>query len=126
LSEEAMNGTDAVPFDFPAFKRACTTQDLAAWIAFFADDAQWIEYRPGHPPASPRVLSGRGQIAQFLVRVKGSNITLAIEDEVVGPTRAAFRAWITLPDGKRIVEQVILHHSRGRITRQVDVEASDP
>ena len=120
-----MSSADAVPFDFPAFKRALTTQDLAAWIAFFADDAQWIEYRHGHPPASPHVLSGRGQIAQFLVQVKGSNVTLAIEDEVVGPTRAAFRVWCTLPDGRRIIEQVILHHARGRITRQVDVEACD-
>ena len=100
-------------------------QDLAPWIAFFAEDAQWIEYRHGHPPASPRVLSGRAQIAEFLVRVKGSNVTLAIEDEVVGPTRAAFRVWCTLPDGKRIVEQVIVHHAHGRITRQVDVEAWD-
>jgi hypothetical protein len=105
LENATMNPDSAGSFDFAAFKRAFTMQDLAPWIAFFAEDAQWIEYRHGHPPASPRVLSGRAQIAEFLVRVKGSNVTLAIEDEVVGPTRAAFRVWCTLSDGKRVVER---------------------
>ncbi len=112
-------------FDFAAFRHAFTQQDLATWIAFFADDAQWIEYRHGDPPAAPRMHVGRAQIAQFLVRVKGSKVTLAIEDEVIGPERCAFRVWCTLPDGRRIVEHVIIQHADGLITRQVDVEAWD-
>ena len=120
-----MNADRVHAFDFAAFKRAFTQQDLAPWIAFFADDAQWIEYRHANPPASPCTHVGRAQIAQFLVRVKGSKVTLAIEDEVVGPERCAFRVWCTLPDGRRIVEQVIIHHANGLITRQVDVEAWD-
>ncbi len=46
-------------------------------------------------------------------------------DEVIGPDRAAFRVWVTLRDGRRIVEHVIIHYADGRITRQVDVEAWD-
>jgi len=57
--------------------------------------------------------------------VKASNVTLAIEDEVVGSNRAAFRVWCVLPDGKRIIEHVIIHFSNDRLTRQVDVEAWD-
>jgi len=112
-------------FDFPAFKRAFTTQDVAAWAGFFAADGQWIEYRHANPPSSPSVLAGRDDIARKLERVKASNVRLEIEDEVIGPGRAAFRVWVHLPGGRRIVEQVYIYFAGGLITRQVDVEAWD-
>ena len=43
----------AAAFDFPAFKRAFEAQDVEAWLAFFAPDAEWWEYRPDAPPRSP-------------------------------------------------------------------------
>jgi ketosteroid isomerase-like protein len=112
-------------FDFASFKRAFVSQDVARWAAFFGDDAEWIEYKHSHPPRSPRRMAGKAQIEAFLSQVKASNVVLAIEDEVIGPTRAAFRVWCTRPDGKRIVEHVILHLADGKIARQVDVEAWD-
>lgn len=112
-------------FDFAGFKRAFVEQNVPAWATYFAADAQWIEYKHTHPPRSPRVMKGRGEIEDFLARVKSGNVTLEIGDEVVGPDRAAFRVWCTLPDGRRIIEHVIIHHANGRITRQVDVEAWD-
>jgi hypothetical protein len=112
-------------FDFAAFKQAFVTQDVARWAGFFEDNAEWIEYRHSNPPHSPRRMTGKAQIEAFLSQVKASNVCLAIEDEVVGPTRAAFRVWCTLPGGKRIIEHVILHLAGGRIARQVDVEAWD-
>ena len=33
--------------------------------------------------------------------------------------------WCGLADGRRIIEHVIIHHAKGKITRQVDVEAWD-
>lgn len=120
-----MNDENRGEFDFAAFKRAFVTQDVARWAGFFDSDAEWIEYKHSHPPRSPRRMAGKAQIEAFLSQVKASNIVLAIEDEVVGPTRAAFRVWCTLPNGKRIVEHVILHLAGGKITRQVDVEAWD-
>jgi SnoaL-like domain len=112
-------------FDFAGFKRAFVDQNVPAWVAFFAVDGQWIEYKHTHPPRSPRVMSGRREIEEFLDRVKASNVSLEIGDEVIGPDRAAFRVWCTLADGKRIIEHVIIHYSHGKITRQVDVEAWD-
>jgi ketosteroid isomerase-like protein len=32
-------------FDFAGFKRAFMEQDVPAWAAYYAEDAQWIEYR---------------------------------------------------------------------------------
>jgi SnoaL-like domain len=112
-------------FDFAGFKRAFTEQDVTAWVAYFAADSQWVEYKHSHPPRAPRVMDGQREIAEFIGRVKSSNVALEIEDEVVGPNRAAFRVWCTLPDGRRIIEHVIIHYAGGRITRQVDVEAWD-
>jgi ketosteroid isomerase-like protein len=112
-------------FDFAGFKRAFMEQDVPAWAAYYAEDAQWTEYRHANPPRAPNVMRGKREIADFLARVKASNVALKIEDEVVGPARAAFRVWCDLRDGRRIVEHVIIHHANGRITRQVDVEAWD-
>lgn len=120
-----MNDARGGNFDFAAFKRAFVTQDVARWASFFADNAEWIEYKHSHPPHSPRRMVGKAQIEAFLSQVKAGSIVLTIEDEVVGPTRAAFRVWCTLPNGKRIIEHVILHLADGKISRQVDVEAWD-
>jgi ketosteroid isomerase-like protein len=120
-----MNDRSRAQFDFSAFKRAFVAQDISAWSEFFDENAEWIEYRHTHPPRAPHRMAGRKQIADFLSRVKASNVLLAIEDEVIGSSRAAFRVWCTLADGRRIVEHVIIEFSEGKITRQVDVEAWD-
>jgi hypothetical protein len=112
-------------FDFAGFKRAFVEQDVPAWAAYFAADGQWIEYKHTHPPRSPRVMNGRREIEEFLARVKSSDVSLEIDDEVIGRDRAAFRVWCTLADGRRIIEHVIIHYANGKITRQVDVEAWD-
>ena len=112
-------------FDFAAFKRAFKAKDFEAWIAFYAEDAEWTEYRGHNPPRSPNVMRGRDAIAQFLEHVCAAPIAIRFEDEVVAGEGAAFRLWVTLADGRRIVEQVIIRTAGGRIIRQVDVEAWD-
>lgn len=98
---------------------------MPAWAKFYAEDAVWIEYRHTNPPKSPNLKEGRAYIEEFLGRVKASGISIRIEDELVVGDRAAFRVWITLPDGRRIIEHVMIKCSGGRIARQVDVEAWD-
>ena len=113
-------------FDFDAFKQAFLSQDVNRWVTFYATDAEWIEYRHTNPPRAPNRMVGQSQIKDFLNRIKASHVSIAIANEVLGPTRAAFCVTCTLSDGvRRIIEHVIIHHSNGRITRQVDVEAWD-
>jgi ketosteroid isomerase-like protein len=113
-------------FDFEAFKRAFQSQDVDTWVTFYAPDAEWIEYRHTNPPRAPNRMVGQSDIRAFLGRVKASNVSITITDEILGPTRAAFCVTCTLADGvRRIIEHVIIHYSNGRITRQVDVEAWD-
>jgi len=70
-------------------------------------------------------MAGKAQIGDFLRRVKGSNVTLAISDEVIGDTCAAFCLTVAMASGKRIIENIIIHFDGGKITRQTDVEAWD-
>ena len=121
-----MANTGDASFDFPAFRTAMEALDIGAWVGFYADDAEWLEYKHSYPPSSPRRISGRGEIEAFLTRVGAGGVDLSVTDEVVGPGRAAFCLWCTLPDGRRIIENIIIHFQDGRITRQVDVESWDP
>jgi len=121
-----MTERESENFDFDGFKRAFTTQNIDAWASYFADDAEWLEYRHTNPPRSPNRMVGKKEITNFLSRISGSGINLTISDEVIGPSRAAFCVTCLLPDGqRRIIEHVIIHYSQGKITRQVDVEAWD-
>ena len=117
---------DSPAFDFFAFRVAMESQDVSAWTGFYAEDAEWLEYKHSYPLKSPRRMSGRAEIQAFLARVATSGVDLRVSDEVVGSDRAAFCLWCRLPDDRRIIEHIIIHFRDGRITRQVDVESWDP
>jgi hypothetical protein len=70
-------------------------------------------------------MRGRTAIASFLERVCAAPITILFEDEIVDGDRAAFRFWVTMPDGRRIIEHTMLDTAGGKVTRQIDVEAWD-
>jgi ketosteroid isomerase-like protein len=112
-------------FDFAGFKRVFEAKDAAAWTGYFAEDAEWIEYRHFSPPRAPNVMKGRAAIGAFVAGVCAQPLKLQIEDEIVVAERAVFRLWVTLEDGKRIIEHIYLYFADGKITRQIDVEAWD-
>ena len=112
-------------FDFAAFKRAFERKDFDGWVSFYADDAEWIEYRHFSPPRSPNRMVGKQQIAEFIHRICGANFGITIADEVIGVDRVAFSVDCTFLDGKRIFEHVIAQIENGKIASQVDVETWD-
>jgi hypothetical protein len=93
--------------------------------SFYAEDAQWIEYKPSAPPRAPIHMIGKAQIKAFIEAVLGSDLEITLADEVVGDERAAFSLTCSSPDGKRVYEQVIVQLRGGKVVRQVDVEAWD-
>jgi len=116
-----------VSFDFDAWRAAVESRDVDAWLAFFADGASWVEYRPGNPPSAPRVLAGKGAIRAWLEEIKPTPAELRITHELVGERRIAYRLTVTFAGGgRRIVEHVIADlDERGAIVSQVDVEIWD-
>jgi ketosteroid isomerase-like protein len=112
-------------FDFAKFKRAYETKDAATRAACYAEDAQWIEYRHQDPPRRSSRLKGRAAIEDFLRQVEAWPISLKIEDEILAGDRIAFRSWVDLADGRRIIEHVMLYVENGQIVQQIEVEAWD-
>ena len=112
-------------FDFSAFRDAFERKDAHRWVQFYADDAEWIEYKPSAPPRDPLRMIGRKRIAEFIAALKRSDIKISLSNEVLGRERAAFSVDVTLPDGKRVYEHTIIQIEEGKIARQVDVEAWD-
>ncbi len=115
----------AASFDFPAFKLAFEAKDVEAWMAFFAPDAEWWEYRPDAPPRSPNKMIGQEAIRAKVLYVATSDMEQVISDEVLGEERVAFAFWVTRSDGRQLIEHTILHLTDGKIARQVDVEIWD-
>jgi ketosteroid isomerase-like protein len=114
-----------IDFDFAAFKRAFEDKDFESWVASYADDAEWIEYRHFSPQRSPNRMVGKQQIAEFLHRICPADFGITIVDEVISGDRFAFSIDCTFPDGKHIFENIIIHTGNGKVVRQVDVEAWD-
>jgi ketosteroid isomerase-like protein len=112
-------------FDFDAFRDALEGRDVQRWLPFYADDAEWLEYRHTNPPRSPNVMRGHAAIGRFLADVAASELELEISNEVLGDDRAAFTITVTRAGGRRIIENVIVDHRDGRIVRQLEVEAWD-
>jgi ketosteroid isomerase-like protein len=124
-AQDALAALTAPAFDLAAYKHAFEARDVDRWIGFYADDAEWLEYRPGNPPSAPNVMRGREEILAFLRDVASKDLTLTVSDEVARGRRAAFAVTVSLPDGRREIEHVVLELRDGRIARHVDVESWD-
>lgn len=110
-------------FDFPAFRAAYEARDAAAWIGFYAEDAEWIEYVPDLTACNRRTI-GRAAIAELLAAAAWPEL-LALEEPEIDMDRIRFRVRLGHATGRRIVDLVMLVTEAGRIVRQVDVEAWD-
>ncbi len=101
-------------FDFPAFKDVFERKDAGRWAGFYAEDAEWIEYKPSAPPSAPVRMVGRKRIAEFLASLEESDIEIVLSDEVLGQERAAFSVDVTLGDGRHVFEHTIVHFEDGK------------
>lgn len=113
-------------FDFARYRAAMETKDADTWVTMFAESAVWTEYRHANPPSSPNVMSGRPAIESFVRGVCAAPLTIAISHEVVTDDRAAYMLTCVLPDGRTVLENVIVDLADGKITNQIDVEAWEP
>ena len=112
-------------FDFAAYRAAFEAKDVPAWLAFYADDADWLECRYSDPPRAPNVMRGKDEIGVFLARVAALELTISLSREVLAEDRIAFACLVTLGDGRQILEHVIADLRDGLIVRHVDAEAWD-
>jgi hypothetical protein len=112
-------------FDFAVFQRAFEDKDFESQVSFYADDAEWTEYRYLSPPRSPNRMVGKRQITGFLRQICPSYLGVNKADEVIGQERITFSVDRALPDGRQVLEHLIGHLEDGQVVRKVDVEAWD-
>lgn len=112
-------------FDLDDFLDAFRAKDLQRWADWYATHAEWVEYRHEDPPRDPHVMRGREEIGAHLAAVCAAPIDIAVDHVVPGTSSAAFMVTVTLPGGRRIIENVIIEIGGGRVSRQIDVEAWD-
>ena len=112
-------------FDLDGFRAVVEARDVERWTAFYDADAEWIEYRHADPPRAPNVMRGHDVIRRFVEGVAAAPLRIDTGNPVLDERRAAFTLTVTREDGRRIVENVILEHRDGLVTRQIDVEAWD-
>jgi SnoaL-like domain len=109
------------------YRAAVESRDIESWLGFLAAGGRWIEYRPGNPSGSARVLAGKSAIRRWLEEIRPVPAELTVSRELVGEMRIAYRLTVTFEaDGRRIVEHVIADlDERGQIVCQVDAEIWD-
>ena len=111
-------------FNFDSYRAACESRSTAAWLAFYADDAQWLEYREDPLLLVSRAV-GRAAIGETLTELGRWPDLLAIEEPEVDMDRIRFRALSRPAGGRRMVDRVMLTIAGDRIQRQVSVVAFD-
>jgi hypothetical protein len=109
-------------FDFDSYKAACEARSTPAWLAFYADDVHWLEYRLDPLILVSRAV-GRSAIGETLTELGRWPDLQAIEEPEVDVDRIRFRA-VSRPAGsRRMVDHVMLTIAGDRIQRQVSVVA---
>ena len=107
-------------FDFDSFRAACEARNTAAWLAFYADDADWIEYRQDPLVLVSRAV-GRTAISQSVTQLGRWPDLQSLEAPEVELDRVRFRALSRPAGGRPMVDHVMLTIAGSRIQRQVSV-----
>ena len=111
-------------FDFDGFRSAYEAGEAAAWLSFYAEDAEWIAYWDD-PPTLSRRATGRVAIGEVLTEAGAWSHRLDLQEPETDVDRIRFRARVVLPEGRRLVEHVMLTIDGDRIRRHVEVAALD-
>jgi hypothetical protein len=109
-------------FDFDSYRAACESRSREALLAFYADDAHWLEYRQDPVILVSRAV-GRTAIGETLTELGRWPDLVAIDEPEVDADRIRFRV-LSRPEGRRrMVDHVMLTVAGDRIQRQVSVVA---
>jgi len=106
-------------------RRSHEQRDAEAAINLYADDAELRVVDRTAPPSSPKVLSGKDEISEYLRDVYSREMTHHVQNEVVGEDRIAFNVACEYPDGTRVLASENYELRDGKIVEQVNVQAGD-
>lgn len=106
-------------------KRAIEGRKAPAIAGFYTDDAIIQVIDRDNPPSKPRQLKGKSAIAAYFEDVCGRDMTHKIENGVAAGARLAFTQSCEYADGTKVFCSTVIELKRGKIARQIVVQAWD-
>ncbi len=106
-------------------KRAIEARNPSVLASLYAEDAAIRIVDREHPPSKPRVVQGRTAIAAFFDDVCGRAMTHEVTASIDNADRLAFTQACSYPDGTRVLCIAMADLERGKIARQMIVQAWD-
>jgi hypothetical protein len=118
-------GTSAEPtFDTETLRRGIEGRPDAL-LSLYTDDAEFRIVDRNTQPSHPKVLHGRGEIAEFLDDVYTREMSHKLERCIVQGNQAAYSESCEYPDGVRVLAESILSLRDGKISEQTLIQAWD-
>lgn len=119
-------GTATSPsFDTETLRRGIEGQTPDTLLSLYADDAELRVVNRNAQPSHPRVLHGRGEIAEMLTDVYSRDMTHKLEGCVVQGNHAAYCESCEYTDGVRVLSESMITLRDGKISQQIMIEAWD-
>jgi SnoaL-like domain len=120
-----MSAETLTAFDFGRFRKAIEGRDSGTQLAMYAPDATVTIVDRMTQPRSPRLLSGREQIAGWIEDISGREMTHAVGHSVEDEHGGAFSESCRYPDGTNVVCMTVFKLANGLITDQLVLQAWD-
>ncbi|WP_333778126.1 nuclear transport factor 2 family protein [Streptomyces sp. IBSBF 3136] len=112
-------------FDTEKLRRAVEGTTGNSLLALYADDAEIRIVDRNSQPSHPKVLHGRGQIAEMLDDIYSRDMTHRLERCVVQGDHAAFTETCQYGDGTRVLAESMISLRDGKIAEQILIQAWD-
>lgn len=120
-----MGTTTPAAFDTETLRRGIEGHTAATLLSLYADDATLRVVNRDSQPSRPRVLHGRGEIAEMLEDVCSRDMTHKLEGCVVQGDHVAYCESCQYRDGTRVLSESMITLRDGKISEQITIEAWD-
>ncbi|MGW0996784.1 nuclear transport factor 2 family protein [Streptomyces sp. NPDC002520] len=112
-------------FDTETLRRGIEGNTGNTLLALYADKAEILIIDRDSQPSHPKILQGRGQIAELLDDLYSRDMTHHLDQCVIEGNRAAFTESCEYEDGTRVLAESMITLENGKIARQILIQAWD-
>ena len=112
-------------FDLDRFTRAAEERDAATQLSMYGPDARVTILDKLTQPGSPRVLSTRREIKDWLEDMFGRDMTHKVQKQVQDDDGAAYTLACRYPDGTNVACATVFKVDGGRISDQTVIQVWD-
>jgi hypothetical protein len=120
-----MGTASSSPFDTETLRRGIEGPMAETLVSLYADDAEIRIVDRNTQPSHPKVLHGRGEIAELFDDVYNRDMTHKLERCVVQGDQIAFSESCEYPDGVRVLAESMGSLRDGKIVEQTLIQAWD-